>query len=235
MRRPRLLWQLFLPFLGVTLLSILAVAWFAGSALRAAHDREAEAGLDAILRMGSPEVGRAAVAGPAAIDALCKDLGRRGGVRFTVVAADGKVLGDSEESPARMDNHGDRPEVREALAGRRGVSVRYSHSLRETLMYVANPFGGGGAPSGVIRAATPVARIREGVFALWARIALASLVLSAGAALALLWISRRASRPLEDLKEGAERFAAGDLARPLRLPAARELAALAEAMNRMAA
>ena len=50
-----------------------------------------------------------------------------------------------------------------------------------------------------------------------------------------LIISRRLTRPLEDLKRGAQRFARGDLERKLPVPASEELGSLAEAMNQMAA
>ena len=49
-----------------------------------------------------------------------------------------------------------------------------------------------------------------------------------------LVISRRMSRPLEEIKAGAERFAAGDLDHRLVVAGSVEVAAVAEAMNRMA-
>ena len=49
------------------------------------------------------------------------------------------MLGDSEADPSVMDNHGDRPEVREALAGRPGVSRRFSMTLDRRMLYVAEP------------------------------------------------------------------------------------------------
>ena len=49
-----------------------------------------------------------------------------------------------------------------------------------------------------------------------------------------LFISRRLTRPLEDLKRGALRFARGDLGRKLPVPASEELGSLAEALNHMA-
>jgi two-component system phosphate regulon sensor histidine kinase PhoR len=48
------------------------------------------------------------------------------------------VLGDSEEEdPATMDNHCDRPEVREALAEGTGSDIRRSETLGYDMMYVA--------------------------------------------------------------------------------------------------
>jgi two-component system phosphate regulon sensor histidine kinase PhoR len=49
-----------------------------------------------------------------------------------------------------------------------------------------------------------------------------------------LVLSRRMSRPLDEIEAGAERFAGGDLGHRLRTTDAREMGALAETMNRMA-
>ena len=49
-----------------------------------------------------------------------------------------------------------------------------------------------------------------------------------------LFISRRVSNPIEEMKRGADRFAYGDLGHRLHKPYILELAGLAEAMNRMA-
>ena len=61
-----------------------------------------------------------------------------------------------------------------------------------------------------------------------------------GGALALLvaivswWVSRRISRPLEEMKLGAARFAKGDLDQPVTVAGALEVSALAESLNQMA-
>ena len=55
-------------------------------------------------------------------------------------------------------------------------------------------------------------------------------------AAALGWfISRRISQPLQEMRQGAERFAAGDFSHRLPIPDSVELASLASTLNRMAA
>src|SRR5579863_6253550 len=39
------------------------------------------------------------------------ELARSAGVRVTAIAADGRVLADSDANPEKMENHGTRPEV----------------------------------------------------------------------------------------------------------------------------
>lgn len=57
--------------------------------------------------------------------------------RVTWVGADGAVLYDSESSPAGMENHLEREEIRQALAQGSGESARYSATLMERSMYCA--------------------------------------------------------------------------------------------------
>ena len=47
--------------------------------------------------------------------------------RLTVVAADGSVLCDTQSNAEAMENHADREEIRNALAGAEGKTVRYSN------------------------------------------------------------------------------------------------------------
>src|SRR5438105_6050613 len=64
-------------------------------------------------------------------------LGQEIATRITLIAEDGRVLADSEEDPARMENHADRPEVRMARAGRIGTATRSSSTVHQRLMYLA--------------------------------------------------------------------------------------------------
>lgn len=57
--------------------------------------------------------------------------------RLTVVSSDGSVLCDTQSDAETMENHAGREEIREALAGVEGKSVRYSATLLEKTMYYA--------------------------------------------------------------------------------------------------
>ena len=87
----------------------------------------AEAGLPAFLGQGGD------------LDTLAKKLGKEIDASVTIIALDGKVLGDSQEGPSTMENHAKRPEVEDALGSGLGESTRYSITLGEQMMYVAVP------------------------------------------------------------------------------------------------
>ena len=60
-----------------------------------------------------------------------------GDTRVTLVANDGTVLYDSDESASGMANHADRPEIAEALADGDGISERSSSTMGEAMLYNA--------------------------------------------------------------------------------------------------
>ena len=57
--------------------------------------------------------------------------------RLTLIANDGTVIHDSSGNSALMDNHRDRPEVRDALQNGVGESNRFSNTMREQTYYYA--------------------------------------------------------------------------------------------------
>ena len=59
------------------------------------------------------------------------------GSRITVIALDGKVLGDSAEPSAKMENHFSRPEVIEAMKSVTGSAERYSTTVDFDMLYRA--------------------------------------------------------------------------------------------------
>jgi two-component system phosphate regulon sensor histidine kinase PhoR len=150
-------------------------------------------------------------------------------LRATVVAADGTVLADTAEDPARMADHSDRPEVIAALAGRIGYDTRVSATTGTEQMYVAVPARYEKKPA-VLRVAEPLAAVAE-IAATARSTGLALLVVTLFAAAAgVVGISRSASQPVVRLKRVAESMAAGDLRTPVPQTTG-ELAGLADALG----
>ena len=236
MRKKRLLWQLYPAYLLVMLVSLAAVACYASSALRAFCLEQTKADLQARALL-TEDLFNSKLAKPdlQQIDALCKELGQKASTRITVILADGRVAGDSDESPQKMDNHADRPEVIAALAGRAGFSERYSYTLKESRLYLAVPLSQDGHVVGALRTSISMNQVDQAVGAIQLRIALGGLAISVLMALVSLWISRRITRPLEHLRIGAKRFAHGNLAHKLPLAGSQEISDLADTLNQMAA
>jgi len=89
-------------------------------------------------------------------DRRCRELAEGTAARLTVIEPDGTVLCDSEAESANMENHADRPEVRAALEGGRGASVRLSATVGHSLFYGAF-LQRMGAVRRIVRVAVPMA------------------------------------------------------------------------------
>jgi len=71
---------------------------------------------------------------------LANSISKSLSVRVTIIAPDGKVLGDSDLTPERLadvENHSTRPEVMAAVQSGRGTSIRWSSTVNTTFIYVA--------------------------------------------------------------------------------------------------
>lgn len=102
----------------------------------------------------------------ASADALTDRLASATQSRVTLIAPDGRVMGDSALDPPEIEaveNHGQRPEVTAALEGRVGQSRRYSTTLEQDMMYAAAPIGSGPHRGGVVRAATSLATVEAAI------------------------------------------------------------------------
>jgi two-component system phosphate regulon sensor histidine kinase PhoR len=159
------------------------------------------------------------------------------GIRITIIRPDGVVVADSSVEPdgiRAMENHLDRPEVRAALASGRGMNVRKSATTGNTYVYVARTLSGPQGQPYVLRLAEPLAQLS----ALKGRLAAAMLLSALAAGVAILftslWLDRQLFQPLSRLIAGAQDLAIGRAAR-VDVPEEDELAALALALNRLAA
>jgi two-component system phosphate regulon sensor histidine kinase PhoR len=236
MARLSLTWRLIPAFIVIALVSLAAAAWHTAQAWRTFYLEQLAGDLTQRARLAGASLRELLARSDGdAIQARCREWGRLTATRFTVILPTGQVVGDSQEDPARLDNHGDRPEIQAALTGKVGLNTRHSFTLGETLMYVAVPVPETGQAAGVVRASLPMSAISQAIRTLYVQVALGGLILALLAAGLSYLIARRLTGPLADLQRGALRFARGELGRSLPIPATDELASLAEALNHMAA
>jgi len=158
----------------------------------------------------------------------------RAQARVTVIDPRGAVLADSHHDPETMENHADRPEVRDAYRGGVGTAIRRSHTLDRDLSYLAVPLQYQGQPGYVLRLAVPLEDVDYAVAAVHWRILSASIA-AAMLALGIAYVfSRSFTRRINQLRAYAEGLAGERFSRAP-LPAAQdELGALARSFNLMA-
>ncbi len=234
-KKRRLLHILFPTYLIITLASLLAVSWYALSFTRQFYLELTRLDLESSGRLLERQVVRLlAPLDEAAVDRLSKDAGAHTAVRVTVILPDGRVVGDSDERPAKMENHRNREEIRAALQGRVGMGVRHSDTIERKMMYVAIPLLVDQKVAGVLRTAIPFTAIDERIGTIRSRIAIGALLVALLASAVSWLVSKRITTRIDHLRNGAQRFAAGELSHRLPLATSLEFSELAESMNQMA-
>ena len=139
-------------------------------------------------------------------------LGEETGSRFTVIAADGRVLADSLGLQATMtDPHANRPEIQQAReTGKQGTSTRHSRTTNLDLRYLALPVFEGERLVGFARASMDTKTIESRRKAMWGHVGLGVAVASVLALVGGLILSRRFTRRLGAMSAAARRMARGE-------------------------
>ncbi len=235
MKRTRLIWQIFPAFLAIILLALLAVSWTASIYLRELYREQITISLTARAKMARELVKEQVInSNLINIDKICKDIGSQTSTRITVISPTGQVLGDSQENPREMENHASREEFRQALTGEKGISTRFSATLRQEMIYVALPLTDNDRTIAVIRTSLPNDAVENTLWTINLAIFRMGIIIALIAAMLSLLISQALTRPLQHLQRGAESFSHGQLSLKLRASSSIEMHNLAEAMNQMA-
>jgi two-component system phosphate regulon sensor histidine kinase PhoR len=169
------------------------------------------------------------------MQALARQLGEQVDARVTIIGKDGTVLADSEGDPAEMENHGDRPEVIEAISSNAGTSIRYSTTLGCDMLYVAVPITVNGEIAGVARVALPLIEIDKSMEHMSRTVAGGAAIAAAIAILLAIYLARTTTEPVKRITHMSKRMAEGELDQTVSVASRDEVGELARAFNRMAA
>ncbi|MEO6211981.1 MAG: ATP-binding protein [Vicinamibacterales bacterium] len=227
--------RLFLTSLAAAAATLLvAILLLSGSVRRTVGD-QIERGLIAQARLAAEALTHRTPATRGELDAEADALGRLGDTRVTFIALDGTVVGDSDltaDAIATVENHGNRPEVQQALQDGLGVARRYSGTLQIEMLYVAVPVRNAAAPDlGVVRLALPLTGIRDQL-SLLRRIAMVALGAGLVTALMLSWFtSALLTRRTRAIADAATRYAAGDLTLKIRDGGTDEIGTIARVLD----
>jgi two-component system phosphate regulon sensor histidine kinase PhoR len=201
---------------SAAVIALVAAGLLVASAMRQQNDEYIEATLVAEARLAADLLARGTpMSTMAELDEEADRMGQLLSARVTLIAPDGRVMGDSSETlatVAAMDNHGQRPEVVQARAEGLGRARRYSDTLRIDVLYVAAPVS---HPAiGFVRVAAPLSDIRDQLRAiLIASVTALVVALLGGAAIAWLF-SARIGRRVRLVASLAQRYRSGDLTPP---------------------
>jgi len=235
--KKKLFWQIYPSYAIIIILCVIAWSIYSFTSLKTFFYSQVRQSLIEKNQIILPFVQKLMInkAAQSVIDTACINYGGRANVRFTIINRDGVVLGDSNKNPANMENHKNRPEVRAAYADGVGSKIRFSSTLKEGMIYVAIPvFNKSHHPIGILRSSISLAFVDKKLWKINFGIVIAGIIISAIALFIALLFSFKITRPIIDIKKGAEKFAKGDLDSRLYVPEIDELAGLASTLNFMA-
>lgn len=161
------------------------------------------------------------------------ELGNKIKTRISIIDKQGVVLGDSSYNIEKMENHKDRPEIKKALQGSKGVATRYSTTLENQTMYLALPIEVGNDVLGVVRLSLSLKDINENILKLKLILLLSILLATIVVTLISYYLAKGITRPIEDISLKASQIAQGDFKQRIFSSSQDELGKLARDINNM--
>ncbi|MGB8323462.1 MAG: ATP-binding protein [Candidatus Acidiferrum sp.] len=215
----KLFWKLALTFLALLLSVLLAVDFLAERALRKNYESDGFRQLQAlsrIIRLQPLALSSVPPKTPEDIATLNNWVASAAtsGARVSVITTEGRVLADSQTEPSTMENHLDRPEVRDALQKGEGRSIRQSVSINKPLLYYAVRENIVGDTPIVVRLALPMEDVDSQLGIFRTKLWLWSILILVLAGTVSMLFSRSFTERIERLREFSGRVAEGDF-RPL--------------------
>jgi two-component system phosphate regulon sensor histidine kinase PhoR len=210
-------WRITIPYVFLTLVTMLGLGIYLSHLTREDYLDDLENSLTAQVSLISDSI-KPFLKNKADYELYINSLAKKWAdilnARVTIIDINGVVIGESEQDPTTMENHLNRPEVKQALEEGYGVSIRISATVGYEMMYVAVPVEENGEVFGFARVALPTAEIYQKISRLQNRIFIASLI-AAGATIALSTvIAYLTARPLIELTQTAKKMVEDDEIHP---------------------
>lgn len=215
-------------FLAIGILTVTVAALLLQRELRtdltSRTEEEMVAGARIIALMPAAEIARHA-----------GELSKRTSARLTLIDAAGRVIADSGSGDREFDDHMNRSEIQEARLRGVGRAIRYSHTLKREMLYVALPLDGGAKAAGYVRLARPLEEItrtidqrRQAFFGI-------VIVIVAAALLMALLFSLRMVAPIGRLAAFTGKIRTGNVSGVLRIDSRDEVGELSRNINEIVA
>ena len=156
MRNQSLTWKLFLTYFSVAVVAIAGLTFMTAGILKKFYFHETTSALTAKARLVEEQI-RPFLdqSNQESLQAKCDLLTKLSETRITVVGKAGTVLADTDEKTGQMENHADRPEIIKVMAGKIGISTRFSYTLHTNMIYLAIPHFSNSEVTHIIRVSIP--------------------------------------------------------------------------------
>ncbi|MEK7197453.1 MAG: ATP-binding protein [Nitrospirota bacterium] len=156
------------------------------------------------------------------LDSLCRQLKKDTNARVTIIANDGKVIGDSDTDSALMDNHLHRTEIEQSLLFDTGMAIRHSDTLKHDFLYIAKNILQNGKAAGFIRMAVPLKDVDSSINLLRMKLSLVVLIVLLATWIFSVWQTDHLRRLLKQITDFSRSLSRGEIDKRLFLKNAGE-------------
>ena len=234
MKQRKFVWKLFFPYLILIIFILVFFGIYSSSAFKNFYLQSTKDALRSRTFIIKDELTKLKL-DSVSFEAQIRTIDKLSDTRITIVNLNGKVIADSRENPANMENHKERPEIIEAFNGNTGSSIRYSATLKTDLMYIAIPWPEAGTnPPVILRCAEPLYDIDKPFGAIYTNLTIGGFIIILLAGGISLLISRRIYQPVNAIKKASEQYAAGDFSHKIYPSKDHDLNVVSESLNKMA-
>ncbi|MEN6478357.1 MAG: ATP-binding protein [Anaerolineales bacterium] len=219
-------WRIAIPYIVLVCLVVLTLALITGQLLRQSALAQEKEELLLQASVLARDVREPLAEGDVAtLGSLAAEYAEILGARLTIVAADGRVLADTQNTPLTMQNHLYRPEIQQAQATGQGTAVRNSDTLDVAMIYAAVRVdappsqsadgSSAGQALGYVRVAVPERDLSEQLGELRRTLVTVAVVAALFALALAVVIAESTSRPIRRLSAYVRRLAQGELDQPV--------------------
>jgi two-component system phosphate regulon sensor histidine kinase PhoR len=167
------------------------------------------------------------------LDDFCKRYKEKTGARVTIIDSSGRVLGDSDEPSDIMDNHSNRPEIRDAEISDVGSSIRFSKTIQKNFFYLAIAVNQD-SDKMFLRLSLPLHGLEKAMNTIRMRVIIASLLALFVAIIVGLFQTRKITKSIEEITSFSQKVKTGDFKKRLFLKEKGELGDLGKNISDMA-
>lgn len=145
------------------------------------------------------------------IDDLADVISEQILTRVTILDVEGNVLGESAETEWPLENHLDRPEIRDSEEEGSDYEIRYSDTLEQELLYYAVSITDDtGERIGYFRLGLPMTDFQAVDRAIWLIVGISCFLAILIIALLVIRVTNEMMRPIDEAVKVAKRLAKGD-------------------------
>lgn len=221
--------RIFILYALVTLLAVFVAEVYIASAVRKSYIENLRGRLLAQIHL----IARNLPFGQTNIDALCREFKRDTGARVTVIALDGRVVGDSDTDSSLMDNHLHRKEIEQSLLSGTGMAIRYSYTMKHDFLYVSKMITRGEKEEGFIRLAVPLNEVNNAVNLLRIKLVLVVVIALLATWGVSLWQTGHLRNLLVQITDFSRSLSRGEIEKRLFLENAGEFTEIADNLTSM--